>query len=41
MEQNSFSEVNILADVHGLPIFSESRKFIPIFAKIYRNVVAQ
>jgi len=41
MEQYSFSEVNILADVNGSPIFSESRTFIPIFTKIYKNVVVQ
>jgi hypothetical protein len=41
MEQYSFSEVNILAGVQGFPIFSESRKFIPIFAKIYKYIVVQ
>ena len=34
MNSTFFSEVNFLADVHGFPMFSESRKFIPIFAKI-------
>ena len=41
MEQYSFSEVNSLADVYGSSIVSESRKFIPIFSKIYKNVIVQ